>query len=50
VGGAAWGDGAGGLLVELVEEEVERVVLDLGEALEEGGRLLEGVDLEGEPA
>jgi len=33
---AAWGDGAGGLLVELVEEVV-RVILGLEEALESGG-------------
>ena len=36
MGGAAWGDGAGGLLVELVEE-VDRVILALGGALENGG-------------
>ncbi|KAF0920301.1 hypothetical protein E2562_034787 [Oryza meyeriana var. granulata] len=36
------------LLVELVEEQVEGVILGLGEAGEEGGGHLEGIHLEGE--
>jgi hypothetical protein len=38
------------LHVELVEEEIERVVLGVGEAVDEGGGLLECADLEGESA